>query len=41
MQQRREGAAERLAMGRDVTGKEDITVVVTLTIVRRVLWSPL
>lgn len=39
--QRREGATERLAMGRDVSGQEAITNVVTLTTVRRILWSPL
>lgn len=41
VQQRREGATERLAMGRDVTGMEEMTIVVTLTMARRILWSPL
>ena len=34
MQQRREGVTKKLARGRDVTGKEEIMVVVTLTVTR-------
>lgn len=35
------GATERWAVGRDVTGQEAITIAVSLTVVRRILWSPL
>lgn len=39
MEQRREGVTKKLARGRDLPGKEEIMVAVTLTVRRRIFFG--